>query len=181
MPKTAPATDLPLPVAAETGRVRRVPKPARVGRAGMIVREYMLLSAASALVPEPILCTTALAGTHLEMLVDLSKLYRVPFSPQTGRVLLVAASGGAITSAILGGRCIRRLTLAFPVLLPLWFVGGSILAGTFTHLLGHAIIRHYEKGGTFADFDWHAFRHELAQKLGFPRPAAAGPLRALPA
>jgi hypothetical protein len=103
----------------------------------------------------------------------------LPVAAGTGRVLLVAAAGGAITSVALGQRCLRRLVFAFPVILPLWFLGGSILAGTFTHLLGHAIVRHYEKGGTFADFDWHAFRQEIARKLGFPRPAEARPLRAL--
>jgi uncharacterized protein (DUF697 family) len=175
MRKTAPPPALALPVAAETGRVRRVPKPARAGRAGAIVREYMLLSAASALVPDPVLCMTAVTGAHLEMLADLSKLYRVPFSPKTGRVLLVGAGSGAVTYVLLGRRCIRRLIFAFPAMVPLWFLGGSILAGTFTHLLGHAMIRHFEKGGDFYTFDWHAFRHEIAQKLGLPRPARVIP------
>jgi uncharacterized protein (DUF697 family) len=158
---------------AEVGRARRLPTPAVTARARELVREHMLLSVASALVPEPILCTTAVAGVHLDLLIALSRLYDVPFSPKVGRVLLLAATSGALTYGVLAQPVVRRAIAALmPMIMPLWFVGGSILAGGFTHVLGHAFIRHYENGGTFEDFDWHRFRHEIAQKLGFPRPPA---------
>lgn len=164
---------------AEPGRAQRLPTPAITGRARAIIREHVLLSAASALVPDPILCTTAVTAAHLDMLEALSRLYAVPYSVKTGRVLLTAALGGAITAGLLGQPLVRRAILALsPIILPIWFIGGSVIAGSLTHLLGHAVVRHYEKGGTLHTFDWHAFRRELAQKLGFPRPANVIPVAA---
>jgi len=161
-----------LPIVTGAGRARRLPTPAVTARAREVVREHMLLSVASALMPDPILCTTALAGVHVDLLIALSRLYDVTFSPKVGRILLVAATGGALTYGVLAQPMVRRAIAALmPVIVPLWFIGGSVLAGGLTHFLGHAFIRHYENGGTFEDFDWHRFRHELAQKLGFPPPA----------
>ncbi len=135
-------------------------------RAQAIVREHVLLSAGAALIPEAVLCTTSITGAHIRMLSELSKLYGVPFSPKTGKALLIAAGAGLLTDGLLGMPLAKRAIAALaPVIIPVWFLGGAIIAGTFSHLLGHAFIRHYERGGTFADFDWHEFRREITDKI----------------
>lgn len=135
-------------------------------RAGAAVREHTLLAAAAALIPEPVLCTTGVAAVHLRMLTELSEIYAVPFSPPAGRVLLAAASAGLLTDCVLARPLVRRAIGALgPLILPVWFVGGAVLAGGFTHFLGQAVTRHYERGGTLADFDWPGFRREFGGKL----------------
>jgi len=128
-------------------------------------------------IPEPIVCTVAVTGAHLRMLEELSNLYHVDFSPKKVRILLIAATGGALTDWVLGWSAIRRVVAAYaPIILPIWFVGGSILAGSLTHFMGHAFIRHYENGGTYQTFDWAEFRRELLGKFAplLPRaPATA--------
>jgi uncharacterized protein (DUF697 family) len=144
--------------------------PAITAQAKQVVREHMLLSAGSALIPEPILCTTAVTAAHLRMLAELSQLYKKPFNPKVAEVLLVAASGGALTYCVLGQPFVRRaLATLGPVILPLWFLGGSVMAGTLTHFMGLAFIRHYESGGTYRTFDWEEFAREFEGKLGITR------------
>jgi uncharacterized protein (DUF697 family) len=153
------------------------PSPTLAVRAHAVIHEHLLLSAATALIPEPILCTTALTGVHLRLVAELSELYSVPFSPKAGRALLIAAGAGIFTRYALARPFVRRAVAAFaPILLPIWFIGGSVIAAGFTHFLGQAIVRHYEAGGTFADFDWGEFRRDTFDRLGLPgpsRPAAA--------
>jgi uncharacterized protein (DUF697 family) len=137
----------------------------------------VLLSGATALIPDPVLCTTALTGVHVRLVDELSRLYGVPFAPKTGRALLIAAGAGLLTKGLLAQSFARRLiALHAPILIPLWYGGGAVLAGTFTHFLGQALIQHYEDGGTFADFDWRKFRDEAARRLG-QRLAPASPLQ----
>ncbi len=148
--------------------------PSRLARGRALTHEHVLLSGATALIPDPILCTTALTGVHVRLVDELSRLYRVPFAPKAGRALLIGAGAGLLTQGLLSQPFARRIIAAYaPVLIPLWFAGGAILAGTFTHLLGEALIRHYESGGTFADFDWKKFRDEAARRLRRPAPAPA--------
>ncbi|HEY3756660.1 MAG TPA: hypothetical protein VGL42_10970 [Opitutaceae bacterium] len=136
-------------------------------RAREIVRECTVLSAASALIPAPIICTTAVTGVHLEMLIDLSKLYGKPFHPPSLRIMLLAAAGGGVTDVVIRMRWVQRLVSAIaPVIIPIWFIGGAAMAGAFTHLLGYAFIRHYEAGGTYRTFDWNEFRRGTLKKAG---------------
>ena len=144
--------------------------PAITAQAKHIVREHMLLSAGSALIPEPILCTTAITAAHVRMLAELSRLYKKPFNPKMAEILLVAASGGALTYCVLTQPFVRRALAGFaPIILPIWFLGGSVMAGTLTHFMGQAFIRHYESGGTYRTFDWKEFAREVEDKLGVTR------------
>jgi uncharacterized protein (DUF697 family) len=148
--------------------------PSRSARARALVHEHVLLSGATALIPDPLLCTTALTGVHLRLVDELSRLYGVPFAAKAGRALLIGAGAGLLTKGLLAQPFARRLiAAAAPVLIPLWFAGGAVLAGTFTHFLGEALIGHYEAGGTFADFDWKKFRDEAARRLARPFAPAA--------
>ena len=147
----------------------------RSARARALVHEHVLLSGATALIPDPLLCTTALTGVHVRLVDELSRLYGVPFAPKTGRAPLLAAAAGLLTKGLLAQPFARRMIAAYaPVLIPLWFAGGAVLAGTFTYFLGEALTSHYEAGGTFADFDWKRFRDEAARRL--KRPLAPSPV-----
>ncbi len=71
---------------------------------------------------------------------------------------------------VLGQPMVRRALAGLaPVIFPAWFIGGAILAGSLTHFLGRAIIRHYEGGGTYQNFDWEEFGREVQGKLGLTR------------
>ena len=141
--------------------------PAITAQARRIVREHVLLSAGSALIPEPILCTTAVTAAHLRMLDELSRHYKKPFDAKAVRVLVMGATGGVGMAVVLGRPGSRHLISALaPVLIPLWFAGGCVVAGTLTHLMGLAFIRHYERGGTYDNFNWTKFRERLLALVG---------------
>ncbi len=148
--------------------------PAITAKARRIVKEHVLLSAGSALIPEPILCTTAVTAAHLRMLDELSRHYQKPFDAKAVRVLLIGALGGGVMALFLGRPGSRRAIAALaPVIIPLWFVGGCLVAGTLTHLMGLAFIRHYERGGTYLTFDWAKFRQKLLALVGLNGAKAA--------
>jgi uncharacterized protein (DUF697 family) len=133
------------------------------------------MCAAVSFVPNPIANSLAITGVQLKMLSDLSQLYGVPFSQDLVRSLLGATAGGVINFILARNpvtRGVRDFLMAtVPLIaLPLRFLAGPAFIAGYTVVLGNSFIRHYECGGSYLDFNWRNFRHELARKLGLPHP-----------
>ena len=159
----------------------RLPTPERSRRAREIVTAHTALVAGINFIPGPMIASMAVTGVQLNMLSDISKLYGVPFSHDIGRALLASAAGGVLTYYI-GQNPVTRgirdfLTATVPLIAyPLRLFAGPVFVGGYTLVLGNAFVRHYENGGTYLDFNWRDFRHELARKLGLPPPSRDEPL-----
>ncbi len=154
----------------------RIVSPAIAERARALVRENAVMCAAVSFVPNPIANSLAITGVQLKMLADLSKLYGVPFSQDIVRSLLTATAGGLLNFIIARNpvtRGVRDFLMAtVPLIaLPMRFLAGPAFIAGYTLVLGNSFIRHYECGGSYLNFNWRDFRHELAHKLGLPRPA----------
>lgn len=154
----------------------RIPSPAVAARARALVRENAVMCAAVSFVPNPIANSLAITGVQLKMLSDLSKLYGVPFSQDLVRSLLTATAGGVINFILARNpvtRGVRDFLMAtVPLIaLPLRFLAGPAFIAGYTLVLGNSFIRHYECGGSYLNFNWRDFRHELARKLGLPHPS----------
>ena len=154
----------------------RIPSPAVAARARSLVRENAVMCAAVSFVPNPIANSLAITGVQLKMLSDLSKLYGVPFSQDLVRSLLTATAGGVINFILARNpvtRGVRDFLMAtVPLIaLPLRFLAGPAFIAGYTLVLGNSFIRHYEGGGSYLNFNWRDFRHELARKLGLPHPS----------
>jgi len=140
------------------------------------------MCAAVACVPNPIANSLAVTGVQLKMLSDLSRLYGVPFSQDIARALLTATGGGVLNYLLARNPVTRTvrdfLMAAVPLIaLPLRFLAGPAFIAGYTLVLGNSFIRHYERGGSYLDFNWRDFRHELARKLGLPHPSPSeGPI-----
>jgi len=165
-------------MASDPAPMARAIPPEVSARARGLVREHAALCAAATLVPVPVADSLAVTGVQLKMLADLSRLYKVPFSQDVVRALLGAAAGGVLNFVIARNPVTRRvrdfLTATVPWLaLPLRILAGPALMAGYTLVLGNAFIRHYERGGSYLDFNWRHFRYELAAKLGLPRPSFA--------
>ncbi len=144
------------------------------------VREHAGYCAAAALIPGSFVGSIAVSGMHLKMLASLSRIYGVPFSQEPVKAVLAAGSAGVL-HYLLSSNPVTTIardffTATMPwIAVPVRLLGPPIIMAGYSYLLGHAFIRHYEKGGSYLNFDWTAFRSELLQKLGLP-PLPARPI-----
>jgi uncharacterized protein (DUF697 family) len=116
--------------------------------ASKIVRNYTLGSAATGLVPVPLVGSGLHVGIQILMLRKLAKLYDVEFSEQRANAIIGVLAGFSLPAA--GASLLQMIPGAGPLLM---FVGGITLPPASTYALGKVFIKHFESGGTFLTFD----------------------------
>jgi uncharacterized protein (DUF697 family) len=152
----------------------------RINEANTVVRNHVLGSMGIALVPIPVIDLVALTGIQLKMVHSLAKLYRVPFSENLGKSLIVSLVGGIMPTS-------TALTLAsLAKVLPgmgtaTGMVSVSILGGATTYAIGSVFIQHFESGGTLLDFDPKKMREYFTTKLQEGKKVAASLRKSEPA
>ncbi len=112
------------------------------------VYRYSALSAATGLIPMPLVDMAGFMAMQLMMLKKLCSQYNVPFDSQRSKsAIAILASGLSST----------YLAASSTKLVP--FIGAFSIAampavnGAFSYAVGRVFIRHFESGGTFLDFD----------------------------
>jgi len=119
-----------------------------------VVARYSRYSAAVGVVPLPGLNLLAFGGLQLRMIAALCKHYTVPFSSRLGRSLIATLIGSAATT---------RVAIAMvPVL---GYATGPILGYTATWAIGRVFVRHFESGGTLANFNAPDKAGELQKEI----------------
>ena len=136
----------------------------RISEANSIVKNHVIGSMGISLVPIPLVDLVGLTGIQLKMLHSLAKLYRVPFSENLGKSLIVSLVGGVMPTS-------TAMTLAsFAKSIPglgtaTGMVSVTILGGATTYAIGNVFIQHFESGGTLLDFDPKTMREYFKEKL----------------
>lgn len=116
--------------------------------ADKIVRSHMFGSAASGILPLPLVDIAILGGIQLRMVHKLSDHYDVEFSEQRANTIIGMLAGVSFTVA---GLSILRSFLGFgKVLLG---ISALTLPAASTYAIGQVFIKHFESGGTFLNFD----------------------------
>jgi uncharacterized protein (DUF697 family) len=118
-----------------------------------VVKKYMLWSLGAGLIPVPLLDLATVTGVQLKMVSEISKVYGVEFKENRAKNIVSAlftsisantfaygTVGSAIKSIPLVGTLVGSVTMPF-------------FSGAFAYALGTVFINHFEKGGTFLDFD----------------------------
>jgi uncharacterized protein (DUF697 family) len=128
-----------------------------------LIREHVIWSCGAGLVPVPVVDFVAVTAIQLDLIRQLCTLYGVSYQEGTGKVWVGALTGGAI--ARIGASAIK----AIPGVGSL--IGGlsmSIASGASTYAVGKVIHRHFEGGGTMANFDVDAAKktYESAYEEG---------------
>ncbi len=151
--------------------------------ASNIVKNHLVLGSASALLPTPWLDLAALSGIQLHLLQKLCQHYGVAFNQQQGKALLSALITGSAPIALLLG-----LSSTGKWLPGIGTLGGSmsltVLNVAALYATGRVLIRHFESGGTLANFDHRVWQRQfkqqfyaaqliLQQKQGLFKPAAS--------
>ena len=124
-----------------------------------IIKTHMTAGATLALLPVPLFDLAALTGTQVSLLRSLSQHYGVDFDEQKGKVLLGSLISGSIPLLAVMGLS------SFSKLIPgIGTIGGgismTILTSSLIYATGQVLMRHFEEGGTLADFQgkyWRSF------------------------
>lgn len=124
-----------------------------------IIKTHMVAGSALSLLPLPLFDLAALTGTQVSLLRSLSQHYDVDFDEQKGKVLLTSLISGSIPLLTVMGLS------SFAKLIPgIGTIGGTIsmtvLASSLIYATGQVFVRHFEQGGTLADFQskyWKGF------------------------
>lgn len=114
-----------------------------------IIRNHVVWSMGSGLIPVFMADIFAVSAVQLDMIRQMSKVYDVDFSETQGKAIVTSLTSS--TLARIGAGSVAKL---IPVVGSV--VGGitvSVFAGASTYALGQVFKRHYESGGTILDFD----------------------------
>jgi len=129
-----------------------------------LVRRHSALAAGVGLIPVAGVDFAALTGVQLNLINRLCQLYDVKFTRQAGLNVIISLISGTIPLAL--------LTTTFSVLKAVPVVGQfagsaamSVNASAVVYALGHVMVRHFESGGNFLNFDAHQARAYFKEKL----------------
>lgn len=123
-----------------------------------IVHKNMLYSLGILLIPFPVIDLAFTVGVQVNMIRDLSELYKIPFSNHAAKNLILSLAGG-IGSLLMG----RVLFISMVKMLPFGYPLAALAAnpaasGAVTYALGNVFIMHFEAGGTLLDLDPHKMK-----------------------
>lgn len=114
-----------------------------------IIRNHIIWSMGSGLIPLPVVDFIAVSAVQLDMVRQLSKLYGVDYKESEGKAVITSLTGTGL--AQLSARAAVKLVPGVGSI-----VGGvtmSVLSGASTYAIGQVFKTHFETGGTFLDFD----------------------------
>lgn len=114
-----------------------------------IIRNHVVWSMGSGLIPILIADIFAVSAVQLDMIRQMSKVYDVDFSETQGKAIVTSLTSSTL-ARIGAGSLVKMIPVVGSV------IGGitvSVFAGASTYALGQVFKRHYESGGTILDFD----------------------------
>lgn len=123
----------------------------RLAEARNLTRRYVLMATGLALFPLPVVDIAAVAAIQIKLVHDLARLYELPFESKIAKPLFMSLlSCGAVS---FGGIALMSLGMSVPGLNTLVGAGFSGSMAGITLATSEIFIRHFEAGGTLADFD----------------------------
>lgn len=129
-----------------------------------IIRHYAFGSSLTGFIPIPLVDIAGVIAVQRVMLLHLSRHYDVPFSKNATRIILSSLMGGVASKA--------ATPFASSALKLIPGVGtlasGASMATTSaasTYAVGKIFQQHFEKGGTFADFNLDKTKTEFDKRL----------------
>jgi uncharacterized protein (DUF697 family) len=122
-------------------------------RATEVIKRYAAYAAGAGLIPIPSLDMAVIAGVEYKMLVEIAKVYDVPFENDRVRPIIGAVIGAYVSTEVgygIGGSLLKSVPLfgtVFGVLsVPAYAAG-------LTWAVGRVFMQHFASGGTLLDFD----------------------------
>lgn len=142
-----------------------LPSPNNIEAASRIISSAARWSAATGLIPVPVVDLAALAAVQAKMVIDLSHLYTQKPSEEAVRGT-IAVLLGTLLSGGLASYTTSALARGVPVVgvaVGVVSFGGFAAAATFA--IGKIFVAHYEGGGTFHSFSPEAVSERLRRDV----------------
>lgn len=140
---------------------------ARLARAETLIRDHMLMSLATGLVPAPGIDLLAGLGIQLALIKRLCTLYGVTFLENAARGIVMTLLGGLGAGALGAGLFMSAVKLVPGAGTVIGVVSLPIAISAFTYGVGKVFVAHLELGGSLADFDagsQRAYFREMVQR-----------------
>ncbi len=123
----------------------------RQAEAQNIVKNNVVTSMASGLIPIPLFDIISLTNIEFHMIQTLAEHYEIPVDNISRSLVTSLISGTLPVASMLG---IGSLVKSIPGIGTLGGSGSvSIISGAITYAVGQVFIQHFEEGGTLKDFN----------------------------
>jgi uncharacterized protein (DUF697 family) len=130
-----------------------------------IIRRNLYWAMGACVFHVPWIELAGIAIFQIKMLKELCALYGMRFSEQRAKIVLSSLLG-TVSACTVGHGMLKRVVKAIPVI---GHVGGVItlasMAAAFTYALGQVFVHHFEKGGTYFNFDPETAKEDLAKHM----------------
>lgn len=139
-----------------------------------LVRNHVIGAMAVGMLPLPLLDIALLTALQLRMIARLCKIYRIPFSHNRAKAVIVSLLGGIMTATA------PRWGWSLLKLIPLpGFIAGAIgsttMAAATTYAVWRVFIRHLEDGRSFSTLRVEDIRQDVRGFLHARREVASEP------
>lgn len=118
-----------------------------------IVQKYAEWSILAGLVPVHFLDTAAVTGVQLKMILELCKLYGVPYRKESASAIISSLIASNVTTGVshyIGLHLVKKIPVVGSVIN---VAVQPTLSYASTHALGTVFIAHFEKKGSLIDFE----------------------------
>lgn len=133
--------------------------------ADRIIRQNIYWAMGACVFHVPWIELTGMAIFQVKMLKELCALYGMRFSEQRAKIVL-ASLFATVSACTVGHGFLKRAVKAIPVI---GQFGGIItlasMAAVFTYALGQVFVQHFEKGGTYLNFDPEAAKEDFVKRM----------------
>ena len=137
----------------------------RLNAAGEIISSSAKWSVGAALIPIPVLDMAALGAIQANMIVDLANLYNQKISKQAVRGVISVLLGMLVPA----GAAQMVVGTSIKMLPGYGTIVGAVSLAAFgsaaTYSIGKVFERHFENGGTFANFSATAVQDDLKKEF----------------
>ena len=121
---------------------------AKIKKGNQVIKQHVMLSMGAGLVPVPLVDMAAVTAIQMDMLRQLSNLFGVEYSQNSGKILATALTGGSLSKLMaMGVKIIPGIGS--------WFggVSMSLISGASTYAVGKVVLDHLCSGGNLFTFD----------------------------
>lgn len=148
----------------DTNNAPETARPSHREESMAVVKNYTLGALVPALIPIPLVDLAALIGIQTKMAHSLTQIYEIEFSEQMTRAAITSLVTSVLPVAITP--VLASLVKFIPGLGQISGVASMlVLAGAATYALGMVLVRHFEGGGTLADFDAQAAKEYFKEEF----------------
>ncbi len=136
----------------------------RLERSRNLIKNHVIASLSTGLVPIPVVDLVLLSGIQLKMMSGLAKIYGLEFKKSVGKATIASLLGGYLPA--LTAMPVVSILKSVPLLGPTAVVTSvSLLGAAATYATGQVFLQHFESGGTFLTFKPDQVRAFFAQEF----------------